>query len=243
VVFTPKLWCLLCQPLDGYTWRGRLKPANPAAFFASYGQMVEHYADLARQHGVDLFFIGSELSETQGFTDQWRALAKDVRTHFPGRIAYEVNWDVFDRVGFWDAVDVAGLSAYFPLDDAAHPSAAELKDAWHDSRNPKWLHHDWVQNVRDLARMSKKPVLFGELGYPSAAYGAKAPFDPSVAGAPDMAVQANAYQAALETFQDEPYWMGVIWWEWYVTSGGANDNSYSPRDKTAEKVLTRWYTG
>jgi len=41
--------------------------------------------------------------------------------------------------------------------------------------------------------------------------------------------------------ESRPWWMGVIWWEWFVSGGGPNDNTYSPRDKPAEKFLTAWY--
>ena len=241
VIFTPKLWCPLCQAVNGYTWRGRLQPSNRARFFASYRTMVARYADLARAHHVDVFFIGSEMTELQSSTDEWRAVAREARAHFPGKIAYEVNWDVFDQVKFWESVDIAGLSAYFPLSDAAHPSAADLKAAWHDSQAAKWLHHDWFENVEDLHKMSHKPVLFGELGYPSSQYGASAPYGEDPTRLADFEVQRAAYQAALETFEPQSWWMGVIWWEWFVSGGAPNDNSYSPRDKPAERFLTGWY--
>jgi len=241
VIFTPKIWCPLCQPVNGYTWRGRLTPSNPAQFFASYRAMVNRYADLARAHGVTIFFIGSEMTELQHDTGEWRTVAREARARFPGKIAYEVNWDVFDQVEFWDSVDIAGLSAYFPLSDAAEPSVADLKAAWHDSAAANWLHHDWFANVADLHRLSHKPVLFGELGYPSAQYGASAPYGEDPTKLADGQVQKNAYQAALETFEPQSWWMGVIWWEWFVSGGGPTDNSYSPRDKPAEKFLTAWY--
>jgi glycosyl hydrolase family 113 len=241
VIFTPKLWCPVCQALNGFTWRGRLKPSDRAKFFASYRAMVNKYAALARDHKVDMFFIGSEMSELQDAADEWRAVAREVRARFPGKLAYQVNWDVYDRVTFWDAVDVAGLSAYFPLSDEARPSVGELKAAWHDSRAAKFLHHDWFANTERLHRESRKPVLFGELGYPSAQYAASAPYDATKPRLADLEIQKNAYQAALEVFEPQSWWMGVVWWEWFVSGGGPNDTSYSPRDKPAEKFLTTWY--
>jgi hypothetical protein len=243
VIFTPKLWCPLCQAVNGYTWRGRLNPTDRPAFFGAYRTMINHYASLANAHGVKIFFIGSEYERLQDAADEWRAVASDVRARFAGKIAYEVNWDVWDRVGFWDAVDIVGVSAYFPLSDAQQPSVAELKAAWHDSAAAKFLHHTWFDNLAELHRVSKKPVLFGELGYPSMQYAARAPYDATQMHSADVEVQKNAYQAALETFEPQSWWLGVIWWEWFVSGGGPTDTSYSPRDKPAEKFLSSWYHG
>jgi hypothetical protein len=50
VMFEPKVWCPSCQPMH---WRGILKPKNRTAFFESYGKMINHYADLSQQSGVE----------------------------------------------------------------------------------------------------------------------------------------------------------------------------------------------
>lgn len=241
VILTPKIFCPRCAHTDGFTWRGRLKPSDPAAFFRAYGQMVDHYADMARAHGVSLFFIGSEMSGVQSDAGQWRQIARQARDHFGGRIAYEVNWDVLDKVPFWDAVDVVGLSAYFPLSDAAKPSVDDLKAAWHSSGAAQFRDHRWFDAVEALARTTGKQVLFGEAGYPSRLGGASTPYDPGHGGAADQQVQVNAYQALLETFQSQPWWAGVVWWEWIVPGGVINDTSFSPRNKMAEAFLSSWY--
>ena len=38
--------------IDG-TFRGEIEPADRAAWFASYGSMIDHYADLAERGGRD----------------------------------------------------------------------------------------------------------------------------------------------------------------------------------------------
>jgi glycosyl hydrolase family 113 len=240
VILTPKLWCVPCLA-QGFTWRGRLSPGDVGAFFVSYRSMINHYAELARDHGVDIFFIGSEMSLVQYATDEWRRVAREARARFAGRLAYEVNWDVMHDVAFWDGVDIVGVSAYFPLSDAERPSVQELKTGWRGSRTAAFRGHEWFDRLARLATATGKPLLFGEAGYMSSTYAGRAPYDPNQAYKPDHKVQANAYQALLETFGPQPWWLGVVWWEWSFAYGGERDLTYTPRGKPAEEVLRRFY--
>jgi hypothetical protein len=71
---------------------------------------------------------------------------------------------------------------------------------------------------KDLEKTSKKfdrPVFFIELGLCSAKGCAAAPWtheDPNMIY--DADEQARFYQAAFETFWDEPWFIGFAWWEW-----------------------------
>lgn len=241
LMFEPKLWCPSCRPLH---WRGVLEPDDRKAFFRAYRSMTNHYADLARRGGVDTYFIGSEMTSLQGSTSEWLEVARQARARFPGRLAYEANWDVANKVGFWKAVDVVSVSAYFPLTDVGRPTVPELKAGWRSSRAKAFKGRNWVREMATLARSTKKPVLFGEAGYISSTYAARQPFDESQRVKPDQQVQANAYQALLETFEGEPWWMGVVWWEWFDQPGSdpLTAMTYTPRDKLAEQLLTAWYS-
>jgi hypothetical protein len=235
-VLEPMFVCQSCA----INWRGAVQPSNRDAFYASYRDFINHYAAIAQQHGVWLFFIGSEMNSTQVDTAQWQEVAAEVRQRYSGTIAYEANFDDITNVGFWSSVDVAGVSAYCPLTDAASPSLAELLADWRSSQAARTAGHNWVAEIANLASTSGKPVIFGEVGYRSTAYAAKAPFDYGTNNPYDGDVQANAYQALLETFDDQPWWMGAIWWEWHINQTSP-DTTYTPRAKPAEDLMTRWY--
>ncbi|HVA42061.1 MAG TPA: hypothetical protein VNF50_01100, partial [Acidimicrobiales bacterium] len=51
-------------------------------------------------------------------------------------------------------------------------------------------------------------------------------------------LQANLYQALLQTFSGYSWWMGVAWWEWSDATG---DAARTPRGKAAETLLRNWY--
>lgn len=221
-------------------WRGALQPRDVRGFFASYRSVVGRYGALARAGGARLFVVGSEMNSLQRHADEWRRVLATARAAFGGPVTYVANWDAIAGVGYWDAVDVVAVSAYFPLSDEARPWLAELTAAWHGSRMRNFAGRNWFAELAALAARTGKPVLFGEAGYRSATYTARWPFDGASMRPADPVSQANAYRALLATFQDQPWWAGVIWWEW-TTAGGSLDSSFSPRDKAAEYFLSRWY--
>ena len=227
-----------CSPCDS-TWRGLTKPEDRDAFYEDYVGFIERYASFAEEEGVELLFLGSELTTLQSDTADWKRIAAAARAKFSGELVYDVNWDAVGGVQFWDSVDVPSISAYFPLTEEARPSVAELKAAWRNGKQKLTMGSDSYRVVEELAQKTGKKVLFGEAGYRSREFAARQPFDGTARhGEPSGEVQANAYQALLETFDAKPWWRGVLWWDWEIAS--ANDTSFSPRGKPAEALLTRW---
>ena len=234
----PMLMCTRCET----NWRGAIKPSNKALFYESYRGMIRNYAQIAQEEGASLLFIGSEMSSTQGDTEEWREVAATARSEYAGAIAYDVNWDAIDGVKFWDAVDIPSISAYFPLSPKRHPTLETLRKAWYSSQVEHWYQRNSVAEVQKLAQKTGKRVLFGEAGYRSVDFGTKLPFDFAAEGDPNPALQADAYQALIETFDDKPYWRGVLWWEWELNSPQPEEETgFTPRGKAAEDVVRAWY--
>jgi hypothetical protein len=222
-------------------WRGALRPSDPGAFFASYTRMIDHYAALSERTGVSIFFVGSEMNSLQGLGEEWHRLIASTRRLYSGKVSYDTNWDRISPrdVAFWDAVDIVSVSAYFPLSRAARPSIRELRAAWRANEVLPG-HQGWADSLALLARATGKPMLFGEAGYRSALYSTERPYDVNARLAADQSVQANAYQALFETFEPQPWWMGVMWWQWGAGTD-RGDAGISPAGKQAEGVLTRWW--
>lgn len=228
-----------CDPCARSTWRGHVQPLDRAAFYDDYVAMIERYAAFAEAQEVELLYIGSELTSLQGDTEQWRRIAAAARSKFSGELVYDVNWDAVDQVKFWDAIDVPSVSAYFPLTEEAQPTVAELKEAWRSGRQRLTQDFDSFAVVERLARTTGKSVMFGEAGYRSREFAARQPFDGRATnGSVSQEAQANAYQALLEVFDPQPWWRGVIWWNWDI--GPTGDTSFNPRGKAAEVLLRRW---
>lgn len=242
VMFTVKIVCQGC-PGPSARWRGLLQPSNRDLFYANYRAMTNRYADLAQQAGAAAYFVGSEMNSLQGDTGAWRQIVLEARQRFGGSIGYQVNWDALPDVGFWDEIDIAGVSAYFPLSDELAPNISDLMAAWSFSDTEQHRGSNWVEQLESFRRSHGKPVLFGEIGYQSAVQAAQRPFLQDKTAGYDGQLQADLYQTVLNLFEDRPWWLGVIWWEYKITSGGEGDYDYSPRGKLAEQMLTRWYGG
>ncbi len=228
VLLFPILW--VEQRAVG-AWRGTLKPDDPEAWWRSYRRFVLHYARLAAEEGAELYSIGSELASLEGEAKRWRALAEEVRRVFPGRLVYSANWDHYEEVGFWDVVDLVGLTGYYRLTESHDPSQEELTKAWGAIRERLLGFH---------ARVGK-PLLFTELGYPSIDGAARSPWDYTGDRPVDTEEQRRCFEAFYATWEAEPALAGVFFWNWFGP-GGLDDRWYTLKGKPAEAVVRRWYS-
>lgn len=100
----------------------------------------------------------------EALAEQWKALVGHVRETYAGPLGYAANFDNYQDLTFWDALDVIGINAYFPLRDQALPDndTGALYAA---------LRHGWdgvlteIATFRALRGLRDKPVIFSELGY------------------------------------------------------------------------------
>jgi hypothetical protein len=58
---------------------------------------------------------------------EWRRVIAAVRGVTSARLTYAANFDAYQRVAFWDALDAIGIQAYFPLTDKATSASAPLR--------------------------------------------------------------------------------------------------------------------
>jgi len=222
---------------DPAHWRGQIgegfSEAEWDAWFASYQNFINHYAVLAQTYGADQFCVGTELSTTESRSGDWRAVIAGVRGVYSGPLTYAANHGDESSLAWWDALDLIGVDAYYPLTGEDDPTLAELKAAW----------EPYVDGLAALAATWDKPVIFTEIGYRSIDGANRHPWDWQIAGAADLQEQADAYQAALESVFDQPWFGGMFWWAWDTDpfQGGPCDDDYTPYDKPAEDVLRAWY--
>lgn len=210
-------------------WRGALRPRDREAWWHSYDAWLADFADLARESGAEALSIGSELSSLERDTDAWRRIAANTRLRYGGLLLYSANWDHFQAVRFWDALDLAGCSAYFALADGPAPSLADLEAGWRRA----------AREIETLARRSGLPVVLTEVGFPSRVWGAAGPWDYTGPGSVDLGLQERAFQAfrrvVLADARGGPRVRGAFLYEWWGR-GGPQDAGYTARGKPAETV-------
>lgn len=219
-------------------WRGETGSGDSTdwqAWFDSYTAFILHYADIAAKENVEIFCIGTELTNAAiSQPERWRDLIKKVRRVYKGPLTYAANWDKeFKEISFWDALDYAGIDPYFPLVTSSRPQVEELKSAW----------QDWLKLIEEWQKKTNKPVIITEIGYKSSRDAADEPWQHSPIGELDLELQANLYKALLESFWDKPWFYGVYWWYWGANPrmGGESNRNFTPQNKPAQEVIKEWY--
>ncbi|MBW8792221.1 MAG: hypothetical protein JF597_01025 [Streptomyces sp.] len=231
VELSPTLW--VGSPLGTFQPRARIQPSDPNAFFASYRSMVDHYADMAQKHGVELYGLGSELTSIESMASQWRRVAAEARRHYRGPLTYFTITNVVTKVSWWDAVDYPGISPYVSLGTQAAPSYDQLVHAW------RTVH---IPNLMRIQQQVGRPLLVAETGYASSEGTITHPENgANHNGAPSEQLQSDAYRALLDTLMRTKGFDGVTFWRWSVKELGPVDKGFSPKGKAAECMLAkRW---
>ena len=217
---------------DG-TFRGEIQPSDREAWFQSYRSMIEGYADLAQRAGATSLCVGTELTSMVPDTDRWRELIASVRQRFDGELTFAANRiEGAEAVGFWPELDLIGIDAYMPLEtpDPRDPSVDQLVEAW----------QPFVERIEALHERLGKDVLFTELGYESQVGAATE----HPTGSVSQAAQADAYEAAFQTWSeaDFDWFRGIYWWDWSAEglNSETGDGSFRMAGKEAETVVRDW---
>ncbi len=221
------------------SWRGEITCAREpdwAIWFASYKNFMMHYVQIANENNVEMFCVGTELTEmTLAKPDMWRSLIEDIRKVYKGKLTYAANWnEEYLNISFWDALDYAGIDAYFPLSDKEKPTYEELMEGW----------KKWLAEIEKWQTKINKPVIFPEIGYHSSGYAAKEPWIHLGEGGLDLELQKDCYRAVLDTFWDKEWFFGAYWWDWgtSVKMGGPENRGFTPQNKPTEELLKEWYS-
>ena len=195
-----------------YEWRGDIRfdsRERQERFFSTYEAWI---AEIARfSHDADAFVVGTELDGTIEHHERWRRIIAAVREEYSGPLTYAANWDAFDRVEFWDALDMIGIQAYFPL--LPEPEPGEMTELVAGDLDRAWA--QIMRRVRDYSARVERPVLLTELGYNNSSRAPYEPWDPEVGGHNADFVQELCMRAALKAIDVEPSVVGAFLWKWF----------------------------
>ncbi|HEX9188439.1 MAG TPA: HEAT repeat domain-containing protein [Vicinamibacteria bacterium] len=202
-------------------------------WFESYAGYILPYAREAEAAGADMFSVGREMDSTVVLREaDWRALVSRIREEFRGPLTYSANFDTWQGIGFWDALDFIGVSAYFPLSDRPDPPLAELEAGWDRALAP----------LEEASRRWGRPVLLTEAGFPSIPSAARAPWREARTRA-DVWLQARCYEATLRALARRPAIEGVYFWLWERSSPPPfRDPSHAIVGKPAAFTMARWFS-
>ncbi len=200
-----------------------------------YSKYIINHAIKADSMDAEMFCIGTEYrvpaKERPKF---WRNLIKEVRKIYSGKITYASNWDNYENIAWWDAVDYIGIDAYFPLVETDHPSIAEIKLAWEPVK----------KKLSEFSMKWNKKILFTEYGFQSVNGATSKHWEVNkMEENANTQLQADAYEATFQALENEDWWLGGFFWKWHFTfrTGDWAKLEWTPQNKLAEKVISKWY--
>ncbi len=208
-------------------------------FADSYEKYILHYALIADSMDVDMLCIGVEFRETAVLhSDYFRDLISKIRKVYKGKVVYASNWDYYDKIEFWDALDFIGVDAYFPVCQLDIPTQKTLKKGWGPIK----------EKLRLFSEKYDKKMLFTEYGYRSKSKCAGNQWELddnwNYKNNANLEAQKQAYQGLYENFWKEDWFMGGFAWKWYsnhANAGGENDSDFTPQNKPAAEVMKKYY--
>lgn len=236
--------------IDFRTADGKTDTAAWDKWWDDFGRFLLHYAKIAEETKCDMLCLGCEMSTTERFKDRWRSLIADIRKEYKGAITYNANHGNEDKVQWWDAVDIIGMSGYYPVGtDDVGKAMQDLSKVPPENSTVDALKKRWApikQKLRYVSKRFDRPVFFIEIGVCSARGNSAAPWThPQKDVAYDADEQARFYQAVIETFWDEPWFFGFAWWDWptplYTPEEAKTDTGFCIFGKPAEQIVRQWY--
>ncbi|MBP1041093.1 1,4-beta-xylanase [Vagococcus sp. BWB3-3] len=211
---------------DG-TWRAHINffehdvPPEPkwSEWFASYGEYINHYAQLAQETACQMLIIGCELVNTDRREKEWRQLIETVRSNYQGLISYNCDKYQENFIDWWDAVDVISSSGYYPM------------DRWEGE----------LDRIEQVVKAFDKPFFFCEVGCPSRLNSEYLPNNWELNDGLSLEAQANWYQSMFQACERRPWVEGFGLWDWkaqlYDLEEACQNDDYALYGKPAERVV------
>jgi sugar phosphate isomerase/epimerase len=214
-----------------FRWRGDIAFETEAQwrrFFGQYERWVTRAAEVCAE--ADAFVVGTELDRTIHRSEDWRRVIAAVRGRFDGPLTYAANWTHVEEVPFWDALDVIGVQAYFPVaDEPGLPEPEALRAAWADR----------LDRLSAFARLHGRKVVLSELGYSRSERAAVRPWDGHEGGADAEETQRRCLAAALEAIEGHDAVVGAFLWKWFAGPVGS-ENYLMSTPAMREVIADQW---
>ncbi len=216
-----------------FLWRGEINFQTKEEwdrFFGDYQTWIVQMASVAEAHGAGTFCIGLEFTYAQKFDARWRQIIAAIRQVYHGKLTYGGNWDNFQEVTFWDALDYIGVLAYFPLTKTPDPSSAEISAAWD---------HKCAELVAYSKAHGDKKFLFVEIGYNVSARAAAEPWAFKMGGDNAEAIQQRCIAVALDLPRRCSTIAGMYWWKWFPDLPNPEEENYKLQTPEIKALIAK----
>jgi len=235
-------------------------------FLKDWATYMGQVGSLAQEIGAKQVVIGTENSgfDSSQYRTQWQNVINETRAHYSGPLSYDALYPLqqqigVDKVGFWDLLDVIGVSAYYPLSSNPNPTYQDVLAGWYantifpNNTGPKV---NVVETLHNISLQYGKPVEFAEFGGQSFHGVVNDPSGSGIANkTADWQQQAWLYQSFFEAFSSNNasgWFQGVNTWGQSLAPGQDESNfatyvatagsmNFDIRAKDAGKVVAAWF--
>ncbi len=225
------------------SWRARINfptetPYYWDRWFDSYTRFMLYYAKMAERLGCEMLCTGCEMAGMDMQTERCLKLIEQVREVYHGIVMHNVNHGDENRFGWLGAVDVIGISAYYPCSTPEDRSLEHMKRVFSGVA-------DMLERVHERFG---RPVMFAEIGVRNERGCTSYPWDFKYRPEQplDEQEQSDFYEAAMWCSFDKPWFAGYFWWDWKAIlppeEKARENRDFTVYGKLAEKTLKRWYT-
>ena len=205
ILLKPHVWS---REFHAGKWHGDIRMTSEAdwdAWFANYTAYLLVNARVAQEGGAEALCIGTEFEGTSDQEARWRKLIADVRAVYKGPICYSAAFLEWQKIRWWDAVDVVSITAYWPVGPAETPTDEQIRARWNAI----------YDELEPFAARWNKPIVFGEVGYTTSPKTAAEPWSHDHGEATEL--QARLYRIAIEESAKRPFMKGVFLWKWFTS--------------------------
>lgn len=214
-----------------FSWRGTIEFDTDQQwdrFFDSYETWIVAVATACKD--ADGFVIGTELDKTIRFADRWRKIIRAVRQVTDAPLTYAANWTDYERIEFWDDLDVIGIQAYFPVAEQSAADEAQIEAGWQAV----------MKKLRPFAAKIGKDIVFTELGYTRSLMAPVKPWLAQEDGPEALAVQTRCMRIALQAIEHEPRVIGSFLWKWFPPPHENGRNFRLATDQMKAVISKQW---
>lgn len=225
------------------SWRARIDFPTEDSFywdrwFDSYNRFMLYYAELAERLGCEMLCTGCEMAGMDKQASYCLDMISKVREVYHGLVMHNINHGDELRFSWLSAVDIIGISAYYPVTSPEHKGIDAMRESWKRV----------VTRLEACHEKYGRDIMFAEVGVRNEEDCTMYPWDfhnrPEKRN--DEQEQADFYQSAMEATWDIPWFCGYFWWDWKAKLPPieeAKDNrDFTIYGKLAEDTLKKWYT-
>ena len=247
--------------LEPYPWiengsvaETKWKPDNINDFFYNWTHNILDVLikDVAVPYHVDAFNIGTSFVNMESNEGYMCDMVDYVRKQYKGLVTYRTNfwvtateWEPKVTAQYeaklnnkvFSKLDFISIASYFELTSNDTNTVDDLKDAiqsttiYNRKQNVK-------QEIKNFYDKYKKPIFFGELGFPRTKKASIAPYDPQISDIVNNQEQANCFEAYRRVFENETWHLGF---SIFAIGETSVDKMYYPSNESTQ-IIRKWYT-